>query len=210
MVLMIQNLMFMSNLLFRALQIIKDHSQYFQTYTSLIPASLNKNSCSNCMVDLNRSMGDSLSHSSSQTQKHQNTKYIYPKLRNICSKLRNNHENSKILQKNNQKLWKTNKIIINNKNTVMKTRYNSKNMKKQFPSIVSFFHDFCYFFCNNSLFSWLFRNLEQIFRHLGFISGFGCFTCAAVWLVDNAFIRSITGCSTTSLPGAWLTAPWLV
>ena len=45
-----------------------------------------------------------------------------------------------------------------------------------FSSILLFFHDFCYFFCNNSLFSWLFRNLEQIFRHLGFISGFGCFT----------------------------------
>ena len=32
-----------------------------------------------------------------------NTKYIYSKLRNICSKLRNNHENSSILRKNNQK-----------------------------------------------------------------------------------------------------------
>ena len=45
-----------------------------------------------------------------------------------------------------------------------------------FSSILLFFNDFCYFFCNNSLFSWLFRNLEQLFRHLVFISGFGCFT----------------------------------
>ena len=50
-----------------------------------------------------------------------------------------------------------------------------------FSSILLFFHDFCYFFCNNSLFSWLFRNLEQIFRHLGFISGFGCFTFRALF-----------------------------
>ena len=46
-----------------------------------------------------------------------------------------------------------------------------------FDRFYHYFHDFCSFFCNNLVFSWLFRNLEQIFRHLGFISGFGCFTC---------------------------------
>ena len=51
---------------------------------------------------------------SSGRQKHRNTKYIHPKLRNICSKLRNNHENSNILRKNNQKSCKFNKILINN------------------------------------------------------------------------------------------------
>ena len=45
-----------------------------------------------------------------------------------------------------------------------------------FDRFYHYFHDLCSFFCNNLLFSSLFRNLEQIFRHLGFISGFGWFT----------------------------------
>ena len=39
----------------------------------------------------------------SNQQKHRNTKYIYSKLRNICSKLRNNHGNNKIWQQNEKK-----------------------------------------------------------------------------------------------------------
>ena len=68
----------------------------------------------------------------SKTQKHRNTKYIYPKLRNMCSKLRNNHENSKILRKKHQKSWKNNKIDENK----IFTKYEN-NQKTRFI-------DFCF------------------------------------------------------------------
>ena len=45
-----------------------------------------------------------------------------------------------------------------------------------FDRFYYYFHDFCSFFWNNLLFWWLFGNVEQIFRNLGFFSGFGCFT----------------------------------
>ena len=165
-----------------------------------------------------------------QMQKHRNTKYIYPKLRNICSKFRNNHENSiKILRKNNKNHEKITKLKIHEKKTFQKhvlwifvlspsiNVWASKSFSRWtklidhaeissktcsvllpcwisilqktrfhcifdvfwntfFPSIWLFFPDLCYSFCNNLLLSWLFRNSEQIFRHLGFISVFGCFT----------------------------------
>ena len=47
-----------------------------------------------------------------------------------------------------------------------------------------YFHDFCSFFCNNQLFSWLFRNLEQTFRHLGSFSSFGRFTYQGDHTID--------------------------
>ena len=42
-----------------------------------------------------------------------------------------------------------------------------------FSSISLFFHDFCYFFCNNLLFSWLFRNLGNYFATLDFVRASG-------------------------------------
>ena len=59
-----------------------------------------------------------------------------------------------------------------------------------FDRFYHYFHYFCQFFCNNLVFSWLFRNLEQIFRHLGFISGFGRFT----WPLGSGEMKF---CSTT-------------
>ena len=62
-----------------------------------------------------------------------------------------------------------------------------------FRSILSFnFHDFCSFFCNNLLFSSLFRNLEQIFRHLAFISSFGCFTSSPSVMSCMASVQPLT------------------
>ena len=54
-------------------------------------------------------------------QKHRNTKYIYPRLRNICSKLRNNHEIIKYCGKIIKNLEKITKLKIDEKKTFQNT-----------------------------------------------------------------------------------------
>ena len=112
-----------------------------------------------------------------QWQKHRNTKYFYAKLRNICSKLRNNHENSKILQKNNQKSWKINKIIINNKND--ENKIFQKTWKNSFHQLYYFFMIFVTFSAIIHCFHDYFATWSKyfatwdLFRASGGLPGFG-------------------------------------
>ena len=93
-------------------------------------------------------------------QKKRNTKYIYPKLRNNCSKLRNKHENHFNLYNiainltKNIKKWKQIQCIENIENT--------KKTKKCKISIFNIFSIFWWFLLNFLQYLIIFMFISQL------------------------------------------------